>query len=77
MNEKDKEAFVSYMRENMPFSYYQSYQCQELSTWQSACEYKQKEIEELKLEIMQIKGQRNQAEFKLARQVLKELDGKL
>ncbi len=28
--------------------------------------YKQKEIEELKLEIMQVKGERNQAEFKLA-----------
>lgn len=55
MNDEDREAFVSYMRENMPFSYYQSYQCQELSTWQSACEYKQKEIDELKEQIKNIR----------------------
>jgi len=38
--------------------------------------YKQKEIDELKLEIMQIKGQRNQAEFKLVKAIeaLKQLE---
>lgn len=55
MNDEDKEAFVSYMRENMPFSYYQSYQCQELSTWQAACEYKQKEIDKLKNDLLRDK----------------------
>jgi hypothetical protein len=48
MNNKDKEAFVKYMGENLPFSYYVSYHCPELKTWQDACGYKQKEILEWK-----------------------------
>jgi hypothetical protein len=43
MNDKDKEAFVKYMAENLPYSYYVSYHCPELKTWQAACEYKDKE----------------------------------
>ena len=39
MNDKDKEAFIKYMGENLPYSYYVSYHCPELKTWQAACEY--------------------------------------
>jgi len=48
MNDKDKEAFIEYMGENLPYSYYVSYHCPELKTWQAACEYKQREIDFLK-----------------------------
>jgi hypothetical protein len=48
MNDKDKEAFIKYMGENLPYSYYVSYYCPELKTWQAACEYMQKEIDFLK-----------------------------
>jgi hypothetical protein len=47
MNDKDKEAFVKYMGENLPYSYYVSYYCPELKTWQAACEYKHEEIKKL------------------------------
>ena len=50
MKDKDKKAFTEYMAENLPYSYYQSYSCQDLVTWQVACEYKQKEIDELQAE---------------------------
>ena len=48
MNDKDKEAFIKYMAENLPYSYYVSYHCPELKTWQAACEYKDKELMEWK-----------------------------
>ena len=61
MNDKDKEQYNFWLGK-LPIAYRPN----AYDAWQSACEYKQKEIEELKLEIMQIKAQRNQAEFKLA-----------
>ena len=48
MDKKDKEAFEKFMGENLPFSYYEYYSCPEIDAWQAACEYKQKEIDELK-----------------------------
>jgi hypothetical protein len=48
MNYKDKEAFVKYMGENLPYSYYVSYHCPELNTWQAACEYKEAENKKLR-----------------------------
>jgi hypothetical protein len=77
MNDKDKEAFVKYMGENLPFSYYVSYHCPKLKTWQAACEYKDKEInddEELLRDHMNSIGYRElkklQAENKKLRQEL-------
>jgi hypothetical protein len=48
MNDKDKEAFVKYMGENLPYSYYVSYHCLELKTWQAACKYKDAENKKLR-----------------------------
>jgi len=68
MNDKDKEAFEKWFAQN-PVNKLEAEEA-----WQAACEYKQKEIDALKLEIMQVKADRNKAEFKLA--VLKELEEK-
>lgn len=48
MNDKDKEAFVKFMGENLPLSYYDSYHCREKEAWQAACEYKENEYKNAK-----------------------------
>jgi len=48
MNDRDKEAFEKFMGENLPFSYYEYYSCPDIDAWQAACEYKQKELDEMK-----------------------------
>lgn len=65
MADKDKEAFEKWFKETKDITLKGA--VHEFSiVWKNACEYKQKEIDELKLEIMQVKGDRNKVEFKLA-----------
>lgn len=67
MNDKDKEAFLKWYSKETASVLWEDFNGDEIfvKAWQSACEFKQKEIDELKMEIMRIKGQRNKAEFKL------------
>jgi hypothetical protein len=70
MNDQDLEAFNKWFIGHYLYDYNdlvipESVMPQK-EEWQAAIEYKQKEIDELKFEIMEIKGERNQAEFKLA-----------
>lgn len=67
-------SFAVFLRENYPDVGIKWDREPAKSAWQAACEFKQKEIDALKLEIMQLKADRNKAEFKLA--VLKELEEK-
>lgn len=74
MNDKDKEAFGKWWMEGFKgmsdmevIKYVNVGKQTSLHGWQAACEYKQKEIEELKLEIMQIKGERNKTQFENAK----------
>ena len=73
MNGKEFVAFEKWWMDGFDYmSYEEIIKCKDigkqstLNGWQAACEYKQKEIDELKFQIMEIKGERNQAEFKLA-----------
>jgi hypothetical protein len=73
MNDKDKEAFVKYMRENLPFSYYVSYHCPELKTWQAACEHMRNKSNPLDALSLYEKLERERAENKILYEALNKI----
>lgn len=77
MSIKDKEAFDEFFEEDslsqmehrlfLAMSENQRIIFASERSWYAACQHKQKEIDELKLKIMDIKGKRNKVEFENAK----------